>query len=168
VNRLTNLPTKAHVFVDTNIFALYYIDQGLLGQACRDFLLRTTRRQVSGYTSVAVVAEAIHRVMVAEAAAQLSLSSQKTVEHLQKHPELIQKLTRHLTVASDIHRLGIDILPITYKELHGSKNIRANFGLMTNDSLIVAVMRSHKLYHLATHDAGFARVTDLQVWRPIL
>jgi predicted nucleic acid-binding protein len=167
VNRLADLPTGTRVFVDTNIFALYYIDQGALGQSCRDFLIRTTRQEIVGFTSVSVVADTIHRVIVAEAAAQLSLSSQKTVEHLQKHPEIIRKLTRHLTVASDIHRLGIDILALTYKELHSSKSIRANFGLMANDSLIVAVMRTHKLRHLVTHDAGFARVTGLQVWRPI-
>lgn len=168
MKRLADIPAGTQVFVDTNIFALYYVDQGVLGQACRDFLIRTTRQDVLGVTSVAVVADTIHRVMVAEAAAHLSLSSQKTVEHLQKHPEVIQKLTRHLAVASDMHRLGINILPITYKELHGSKSIRSSFGLMTNDSLIVAVMYANKLRHLATHDAGFARVTGLQVWRPIL
>ncbi len=104
--------------------------------------------------------------MVAEAAQQLALSSAKTVEHLQKHPEVVRRLTRHLTVASDVRRLGIDILSVTYRELHASKRIRPSFGLLTNDSLIVAVMGRHKLPHLATHDTAFQRVTGLEVWTP--
>jgi len=166
VNSLAQIPPRTRVFVDASIFVLYYSDQGPLGQACRDFLVRTTRLELQGFTSVSVVAETIHRVMVAEGAEKLALASRETVEYLQTHPAVVRQLTRHLMVASDIHRLGIDILPMTYKDLHGSKGVRATFGLMTNDSLIVAVMRTNKLRHLATHDAGFARVTGLQVWRP--
>lgn len=168
LNLLATLPAHSKVLVDTNIFVLSYQDQGELGQACRDFLRRTTKQEVLGYTSAMVVAETIHRLLVAEAAAHLSLSAQKTVEHLQKHPDLIKTLTQHLTLANDIHHLGIDILPLTYRELYNSRGIRADFGLMANDSLIVSTMRSHKLRNLATHDAGFGRVTDIQVWRPVL
>jgi predicted nucleic acid-binding protein len=39
--------------------------------------------------------------------------------------------------------------------LHQSKQFRTDYGLMTNDSLIVAVMQDHKLVHLATNDRDF-------------
>ena len=166
MSHLRDIRSGTRIFVDTNIFALYFSHPGDLGKACRDFFVRTTSRELQGFTSASVAAETIHRVMVAEAAAMLSLSSQATVEHLQKHPSTVQKLTRHLQVASDMHRLGINILPLTYKELHSSKNFRFQFGLLTNDSLILAVMQAHKLQHLATHDAGFYRVSSIQVWGP--
>jgi predicted nucleic acid-binding protein len=166
MNRLAQMPAGTRVFVDTNIFILYYGDAEPFRQACRDFFVRTARQELRGFTSVPVAAETIHRVMVAEGAERLSLSSQATVEHLQKHPAFVRQLTRHLQVASDIRRLGLDILPVTYKDLHGSKGVRSTFGLLTNDSLIVAVMRAHKLRHLASHDAAFERVTGIEVWRP--
>ncbi|NJP04188.1 MAG: hypothetical protein HC837_00440 [Chloroflexaceae bacterium] len=37
---------------------------------------------------------------------------------------------------------------------------------VANDSLIVGVMRGHKLHSLATHDGGFLRVPTLSVWMP--
>jgi predicted nucleic acid-binding protein len=52
------------------------------------------------------------------------------------------------------------------KDLHTSKAVRRDYGLLVNDSLIVAVMRNHKLRHLATHDSGFLRVSGMQVWMP--
>ena len=166
MNSLRSMPSGTRVFVDTNIFVLAQNDRGAIGQTCRDFFTRIGRQDIQGFTSTAVAAETIHREMVLEAREQLSLSSQAIVEYLQMHPELVQQLRRHLTVPSYIRRLGVDILPVMVKDLHTSKSVRSNFGLMTNDSLIVAVMRTHKLRHLATHDAGFAQVTGIQVWRP--
>ena len=78
----------------------------------------------------------------------------------------VRALSRHLQVASDIGRANIDILPLTVKDLHASKTPRREYGLLTNDSLIVAVMRNHKLRHLATYDSGFLRVSGMQVWMP--
>lgn len=164
MSSLAHLPSGTRIFVEANVFILYYLTQSPLTQACHDFFARTTRLEVQGLTSVLVVAEITHRVMISEAAAQLSLPSQATVAYLQQHPAVVRQLRRHLTVASDIHRLGIDILPVTHKDLHTSKNFRVSFGLLTNDSLIVAVMRAHKIRHLATHDAAFRRVTGIEVW----
>jgi predicted nucleic acid-binding protein len=164
VKHLSKLSAHARVFVDTNIFVLHFTDKGPLGQVCRDFFVRTVRQEVQGFTSVGVATETIHRLMVAEAVVKFSLVPREAVEYLQKHPEVVQQLSQHLTVASDISRLGIKILPMSYKDVHGSKSVRSRFGLMANDSLIVAVMGSNKLRHIVTHDAGFERVAGIQVW----
>jgi len=70
-------------------------------------------------------------------------------------------------VDSKIYHLGVEILPVSYKDLHHSKRVRQQYGLLTNDSLIVAVMQRHCLRHLATHDRDFARLPTLHVWQPI-
>lgn len=163
---LANLPPHSNVFVDANIFAIAYSHQGNLGTPARDFLERTKRKEIQGFTSTFVVAEVVHRVMVAEAQEQLNLPSRVIVEHLQQHPELVRSLTQHLGVASDIRKVNINILPLTVKDLHASKIVRTNHGLLTNDSLIVAVMRGHKLRHLVSHDAAFDQVAGLTVWGP--
>ena len=55
---------------------------------------------------------------------------------------------------------------MNYKDLHRGKQVRQEYGLLTNDSLIVAVMQRHRLRHLATHDRDFARLPILHIWQP--
>jgi predicted nucleic acid-binding protein len=162
---LEQLPDGTAVFIDTNIFVLAG-SAGPIGLACQQLLSRVRQGLVQGFTATFVVAEVTHRVMVNEARQQLQRSARETVEYLQQNPALIRSLTRHLTVASDIGKAGVDILPLTVKDLHASKAYRRDDGLLTNDSLIVAVMRNQKLRHLASHDGGFDRVSGLQLWNP--
>lgn len=105
-------------------------------------------------------------MMVNEARQQLQRSARETVEYLQQNPAFVRRLSRHLTVASDIGKVGVDILPLAVNDLHASKAFRRDHGLLTNDSLIVAVMRNHKLRHLASHDSRFDRIPGLQLWNP--
>jgi predicted nucleic acid-binding protein len=162
MKKLSAIPHGTSVFVDTNILVLAGAE-GKLAQQCRDFLNQVRERQVAGFTTALVVAEVTHRVMVKAAREHLGLSSVETVEYLQRHPDLVRTLSRHLRVASDIGKANIDILPLTVKDLHASKTPRREYGLLTNDSLIIAVMCNHKLRHLATYDRGFLRVRGLQV-----
>lgn len=162
---LAQLPDGSAVFIDANIFVLAG-STGPLGEQCLELLDRVRQRAVQGFTAAFVVAEVTHRVMVNEARQQLQRSARETVEYLQQNPAFVRSLTRHLTVASDIGKAGVDILPLAVKDLHASKAYRRDYGLLTNDSLIVAVMRYHKLRHLASHDSGFDRVPGLQLWNP--
>ena len=162
---LAQQPDGAAVFVDANIFALAG-GVGSIGHQCLEFLDRVRQGRIQGFTATFIVAEVTHRVMVNEAREQLQRSARETVEYLQQNPTFVRSLTRHLTVASDIGKAGVHILPLTVKDLHTSKVYRRDYGLLTNDSLIVAVMRNQKLRHLASHDSGFDRAPGLQVWNP--
>lgn len=162
---LAHLPDEAAVFIDTNIFVLAG-STGPIGLQCLAFLERVRQGLVQGFTATFVVAEVTHRIMVHEARQQLQHPARETIEYLQQNPTFVRSLTRHLTVASDIGKAGVDIFPLTVKDLHASKAYRRDYGLLTNDSLIVAVMRNHKLRDLASHDGGFDRVPGLHLWNP--
>jgi predicted nucleic acid-binding protein len=162
---LAQLPDGFAVFIDANIFVLAG-SAGPIGEQCLQILDRVQQRAVQGFTAAFVVAEVIHRVMVNEARQQLQRSARETVEYLQHNPAFVRRLSRHLTVASDIGKVGVDILPLAVDDLHASKAFRRDYGSLTNDSLIVAVMRNHELRHLASHDSGFDRVPGLQLWNP--
>ena len=58
------------------------------------------------------------------------------------------------------------MLPITYRDLHASRQSREQFGLLVNDSLIVAVMQRERITTLATNDPDFTRVPGLDVRTP--
>ncbi len=154
--------------MDASVLVLHFTGHPKLGPPCRDFLERCSSREIEGYTSAIAASETIHRVMVNEAHTNLGFATSfETVNYLKRHPEAVKELRQHLAVASKIYRLGIKILPVSYKHLHRSKRVRQQYGLLTNDSLIVAVMQRHRLRHLATHDRDFTHVPVLRVWGPI-
>jgi len=164
---LAKLPRGVEVFVDSSILASHFIEQGALTDQCSAFLSRCTVEELRAYTSVIAAAETIHRVIVAEAIRRYELPPRQAVTYLKQHPDTVKELREHLKVASQIYRLGVDILPVTHIHLHQSKQFRTDYGLMTNDSLIVAVMQDHKLVHLATNDRDFERVRGIKVWMPV-
>lgn len=55
---------------------------------------------------------------------------------------------------------------MTYREIHGSRRYRDDYGLLTADSLLLAVMERHKLGDLVTNDEDFQRVPGIRVWMP--
>lgn len=165
---LRRLRTRSRIFVDATILAIQMTRRDDLAQACDDFLRRILRDEIQAFTSAIVVAEVTHRVMVAEAIQETGIGPRDIVTHLKTHPDLVTTLTRHLDVASEVYRLGISIEPVTRVDLHRSKAIRRQYGLMTNDSLVVACMQGLKLTNLATNDSDFERVNIVQVWKPLV
>ena len=55
---------------------------------------------------------------------------------------------------------------VTYREIHNSKQFGDGYYMLTNDSVILAVMRRHKLMRLVTNDDDFKRVPGIKVWLP--
>jgi predicted nucleic acid-binding protein len=126
---LAKLPRGVEVFVDASILALHFIEQGALTDQCSAFLSRCTVEELRAYTSVIAAAETIHRVIVAEAIRRYELPPRKAVTYLKRHPDKVKGLREHLKVASEIYRLGVDILPVTHIHLHQSKQFRTDYGL---------------------------------------
>ena len=62
--------------------------------------------------------------------------------------------------------LPVNILSAGYRDLHASRQARERDGLLTNDSLLVAVMRRERLRYLATNDADFERIASIRVCLP--
>jgi predicted nucleic acid-binding protein len=88
------------------------------------------------------------------------------IQHLKEHPGVIEELTRHRTVPSIIYRLGVSIEPVTHIHVHSSRWARQNYGLMANDSLIIAFMEKHCIRHLVSNDNDFKRGPNIKVWFP--
>lgn len=86
---------------------------------------------------------------------------------LKQKPDVVQQLARYRTILHDLGQARVDILPLTYRDLHASRSFREQHGLMVNDSLIVAVMERERLDFLATNDPDFERVPGLAVRVPM-
>ena len=99
-------------------------------------------------------------------AAGRAQSSAEAVTLLKRQPQAITQLTRYRPVLRDLRQARVDILPLTYQDLHASRPYREQHGLLVNDSLIVAVMRRDGLQILATNDPDFERVPGIAVRTP--
>ena len=61
---LTSLPQGTDVFIDANIFIYAF---GRQSRQCRDLLVRCAREEVFAITTLEVIHEVTHRLMLAEA-----------------------------------------------------------------------------------------------------
>jgi predicted nucleic acid-binding protein len=155
------------VMVDANVFVYALTPQAQLHAPCRDLIERGARGAIQLFTTVAVVADVIHRAMVLEVLAQgQAQRSADAVTLLKRQPQTVTQLTRHRTILRDLRQARIDILPLTYRDLYTSRQYREQHGLLVNDSLIVAVMRRERIQMLATNDPDFERIPGIAVRTP--
>ncbi len=162
----SQIPAGTRVFLDANIQVYHFLKVEPLAQICHALFRRIGGREIQGFTSADVAAHVIHRVMVAEAVVKFGLQSGDAVSYLKAHPRAVSELLQYKTIPREFTLARIHILDLTYREIHNSKQFRDQYGLLTNDSLIMAVMKRHKLTHLATNDGDFKRVPGIKVWMP--
>jgi predicted nucleic acid-binding protein len=113
----------------------------------------------------AAIAGVIHKVMGEEARLVHSLDS-GAVRFLQRHPAEITKLNAFVEAAKQLERLPITLLPVDLAILRQAAELAQQYGLLTNDAIIVALMQRHGLTHITTNDDDFDRVPGITVWKP--
>jgi len=154
----------AEVFIDANIFVYHFLDKS---SNCSDFLALLEEGEYRGLTSVNVMTEVLHRLMVTEAKAKKLVRAPRVLKKLNENPEIICRLTDYSTVVQAILDMSIRILPLTSEHLLASQAVRSQYGLLVNDSLIVAMMKENGIDVLATNDEAFARVDWIRTLRPM-
>ena len=161
--RLEELPSGTAIFVDANILIYHFSGISL---ECRAFLQRCESRQVEAFTGVHIVLEVTHRLMMLEALQKGLITGGQPARKLKEQPEIIQVLQEYNQSVRQIPRLNIRVRAITSAVVRASEAIRAEEGLMTNDSVTVALMRKLGLIAIATADADFDNVSAFRVYQP--
>ncbi|HYT91026.1 MAG TPA: type II toxin-antitoxin system VapC family toxin [Gemmataceae bacterium] len=161
-----DIPAGSAIFVDANIFVYHYEPHPVFGPPCAQFLLRIENHELDGFTSAQVLGDVMHRVMTLEAAKLFSRPWAGIANWLKQHPTELQRLSRHRSVVDDLALIGIQILPVNGPLVSRAADVCVQFGLLTNDALVVTVMQHHSLSHLASHDADFDRVPGLTRYAP--
>jgi predicted nucleic acid-binding protein len=160
---LADLRDGDRVFIDANVFIYHFGGQSL---ECKALLERCARRELLGYTSTPVLAEVLHRRMVAEAIAQGLVTARTAVRKLGKIPEIVKQLTQYQQDVRKIPHMHLAILPLTLAIVQASAAVRTGEGLLTNDSLVIAFMRAQGLTQLATANGDFDRVGRIAIYKP--
>jgi len=164
--RIERLPNGASVFADANVLTYALSTVEPLHSLTASLLERSARQEIQVYTSASQAANVIHRAMIIEAKSVLQVPSSKILVFLKDHPDAVRRLTRYRQVPGELSRARVRILDVTYREIHASKQYRDDYGLLTDDSILLAVMERNDLVDLATNDEDFKRIPGLRLWMP--
>ena len=156
------IKASSQVFINANIFVYHFCGSS---RECADLLLRCEKEELVGFTSAGVLAETTHRLMVVEAI-QKGWVTKDAVKRLKENPDLVKKLREYNRHISSIARMKIRILPVTRKDIEDIAQIREMYGLLTNDSINVGLMRAHGIDQVATNDPDYERAREIAVFRP--
>jgi predicted nucleic acid-binding protein len=162
VERIENLPAGTRLFLDANIFVYAFLGHS---NECQGLLGRCATEQVLGITTLDVVNEVTHRMMLAEGVGKGVIKRERVRDLRGKWWE-VAKLTEYWTQTSAIFGLNILVLTTDEARLHVAQTIRVRHGLLTNDSLIVAAMEEFGIDSLATRDNDFDHISELIVYKP--
>lgn len=157
------LPTGADIFVDSNIF-LYHLEN--LSPECTELLERIARGEINACITTIVLAEILHRRMMAEALTKGLISPGQPLKKLKAQPQVITALNDYIVDLETLLTLPWLITEATVADVKASHALRRAHGLFVNDSINLACALRLGITNIATHDADFARVPLLTVWEP--
>ena len=160
---LEEVPAGRWIFLDAGVFIYHFRRESM---QCRRLLERCESGEVLGVTSVIVLLEATHKLMIAEAVRAGHLAPGGVRRKLREQPEVVRRLREYRRQVESIPRWGIRVLPVDVGQCLRAADVRAETGLLTNDSIIVATMRDAGVTAIATADRDFERVEGIQVFRP--
>lgn len=161
--KLEELRPGSRVFVDANIF-LYHFSG--VSEECSAFLERCEKGEVTSLTTAGVLLEVTHRLMMLEAVAKGLITPGDTVKKLRRNPAVISKLNLYAEQAQKIPQMNIHITPVTEEICCQAISLQRKYGLMVNDSVLVAACQAGKCRYLASNDTVFSRVERLTLLRP--
>jgi predicted nucleic acid-binding protein len=159
---LADLPVGSEVIVDANI--LIYSRRRASAQ-CADFLASCGKREYHGGLSTVTIAEFCHRQMIYDAQNSTTLGS-NPAKRLAARPELVKQLTTYPAEVQQLLSSGLQILTVGPKDFLTALTIQKNFGLLTNDSLLLAVAARYGIHRVVTADSQFDSVTGFDIYKP--
>lgn len=160
---LDQLSSGDVVLIDANII-LYSIQNASL--QCQNLLRRFNRDDLSGVITTLQLSEVMHRLMIAEARDHGWISGANPARTLAKQPERIQSLRRYSEAVRDILILNLRIEPVLPEDFSSALDLQRQHGVMTNDSLFLAVGRRLRIHILATADRRLTLLSDFKVFHP--
>jgi len=161
--KLDGVPGGSPVFIDSNIFVYYFT---AASPSCHAFLRRCAAGVVHGVTSLPVLLEVAHRLMIIEAQQKGLARGSNPAEKLARSPDVVRKLRAYEEWTLAIPRMGIEVEEVTFQDLVASMTMRQKMGLLTLDAMLVAVMARLRISCLASADQAFSRIGEVTLFSP--
>jgi predicted nucleic acid-binding protein len=150
------------VLIDTNV--LLYARNNRSAQ-CRRLLQRCEQGAVTGVVTLPTMAEFSHRCMVQEAQAN-GLVGSNPARALSEHPDWVRQLRAYAEGVRNLLDSALTIVEWQSQDFLVALELQKQYGLLTNDSLNLAIARRHGIQGIATADKSFDAVQGLIVYKP--
>lgn len=155
------------VFIDANIFLHIVLGTGKEAAACTRFLEDADAGLFPSATSVIVLNEVLHRLLIASVVHGSGIAPESAVRQMKMHPELVREAGAVRDVMEDIRSIRpMVVYGITPQTFERSLAVMQEWGLLGNDALHVACMEEQGIDMIATYDRDFSRVNHISVLGP--
>jgi predicted nucleic acid-binding protein len=159
---LEEVPRGSIIFIDANIL-IYAL--GRESTECLAFLERCGQEEIVGVTTLQVLIETTHRLMLAEARKR-GIIDKESAKKLKAKPAEIRGLTGYWKEMEKVLGMNLLIDELDEGVMRQAQAVRAEAGLLTNDSLIASYMKWGGLDRLASNDGDFDRVSGITRYSP--
>ncbi len=161
---LDDIPGGSLCVIDTNV--LLYAEQGASLQAQR-MLRRVERGDLLGVLPQPVWQELTHKLMLAEALMLGHIGSGNPARQLASKPDVVRRLSLYRDKIKALATLGLGFEPCTKADLIDmALELQDRYGLLTNDSVILAIAMRIDADALVSPDARFQASQDIRVFAP--
>lgn len=163
---LKALPSDAKVFIDTNVLLYAISDHPRYGTACNEFLDRVKAGEIKGKTSVIVLNELLHKLIIGEIAEKEDVKPTQVVRRIKKNKEILQDLKVYETIKDVEDNYNLEIASIRREDFVQARKSMKRHLLLSNDALHLAVMGREKIVNVATNDPDFESIKGIKAWKP--
>lgn len=161
--RLGEIQSGEMVVIDANI--LVYANQQKSKESVQ-LLGRCSRGEVKGVVPMPMVAELMHTLMLIEARENGWIDRPNPARVLSEKPELVQRLTNYEKQMHQFLGMGLRLESVVTVDLIEALGVQREFGLLTNDSLLVAVARRLNCDSIVSADGAFQKLKGFMVYAP--
>lgn len=164
---LSDLEKGTSIFIDANIFIYHFSKESRFNQACSSFLEYIEAGSMSGFTSISIIQEVIHRMMIIEALSlHPEIKAKGVVKYLKAHPEEVKKLINHQGIPSRIGSFNVKIMSFDIETIERSQLMKRRYGFLSNDALTLQIMEDLNIKNLASNDIDFEMADFINLYRP--
>lgn len=162
-HNLADLPSGEKIFIDANIFIYHFTG---VSPQCSQFLERCEQQELLGVTSVNILLEVLHRLMMIEAVVKRLITPGNAIKKLKERPQLVKQLRSYKEQTEAVLEMGIKVLTLGTDSVTASGHYRQTYGLMVNDSVTASLAVAEGIKALASADRYLERLKELAVYSP--
>jgi len=159
---LQEIANGSTVLIDTNV-RLYARNRRSV--QCRELLVRCEHEEVNGVITLTTAVEFSHRSMVQEAQGK-RLVGANPARMLSDRPELVRRLSAYSDSVRDLLDCSLVVAEWNPQDILVALELQKQHGLLTNDSLNLAIARRHGIKEIATADKSFDKVSRFINYQP--
>lgn len=161
--KLSRIEDGDRIVVDANV--LVYANQQKSTE-CVDLLIRCARDEVHAVVPIPIVAELMHTLMLIEARENGWINRANPARVLSEKPEMVRRLTNYERQMREFFGIGLRLESVVMQDLIEALRIQREFGLLTNDSLLVAVARRLQCNSIVSSDRAFQALKGFTLYAP--